>query len=217
MRGGPLPIAVIGLLTLGGAAPTDERSQVPPCSSDRTVPPSPGEVVRLLELHKDLNPENVLVVYTYADSRCRLIGSVEESERLVDMYWRMNARSPEECYKPTHPMIKSETLQSLAVRSLSADRKSFRIEITQLDQVENDLPTREVEILLERAGSVCKAEVRLPLESRDGAVMRLQQINAKGEYELGIPRRALKELELVGIDGQNRRIRRIYRSRESGQ
>jgi hypothetical protein len=199
------------LILASAAVSVDERTRVPPCSPDEPVPPSPGSVVRLFELHKDHNPQNVLVVYTYADPRCRLIGSSAEKQRLVDMYWRMNARSSRECYKPTHPRIKSETLETLRVTSLSADRRSLRLDITPLDRLEHDLPTREAEIALEPGNGSCKAEVRLPLES--GAVMRIREINARGEPPMGVPVRRIEGLELVGLDDEDRAIRRVYRSK----
>src|SRR5262245_43367317 len=113
---------LLAWLFLASGALTDERLRLPPCSREMVPPPSPGRVVRLFELHKDYHPQNVLVIYTYADSRCRVVGSARNKSRLVDMYWRMSAGSSDECYKPTHPRIKSETLESLDVRSVSADR-----------------------------------------------------------------------------------------------
>jgi len=191
----------------------DERTQLPPCSADRTAPRPPGAVVRLFELHKDHNPQNVLVVHTYADSRCRAIGDLAHKELLVDMYWQMDAGSPGACYKPTDPRIKAETLKTLDVTSLSADRTKFTIDITPLDRLEHDLPTREAEINLRRSASGCEAEARLPLDARAGSVLRLFEINAKGEYVLGVPRIGVQSLELVGRDEHGQSVRRVYRSR----
>jgi hypothetical protein len=201
--------AALGLLLV--AAIADERTAVPPCSRDKEVPRPPGQVVRLFELHKNRNPENVLVIYTYADEACRLIGSGEHKERLVDMYWRMKARSPDECYKPTHPKIKSETLEALAVKSLSADRRTFVIDITPLDELDHDLPTREAQVTLRQAASGCEATVEIPLEP--GSVLRVQEIHARADAALALPRRSLDELELVGRDADGRPIRRVYHSR----
>jgi hypothetical protein len=170
--------------------------------------------VRLFELHKDRNPQNVLVIHTYADARCQLIGTPESKERLVDMYWRMDDGSPDECYKPTDPRIKSETLRSLDVKPLSADRRRFRIEITQLDQLDHDLPTRELEVTLERADAACRADARLPLDSAAATVLHLRRINARGEYALGVPLRTVEELELVGVDGDGKPLGRRYHSQK---
>jgi hypothetical protein len=205
-----LRILALVLLFSVGAVPLDERRLIPVCAAEHTVPPAPGSVVRLFELHKDRNPQNVLVIHTYADARCRLIGSPGGDQRLVDMYWRMNAGSPAECYKPTHPTIKSETWKTLEVTSLSADRRELRIEITPLDQLEHDLPTREVEIALVPSDSGCSAEVRLPLGSR--ATMRLREIHAEASAQL-IPVRRIEALELVGLDERDRSIRRRYRAK----
>jgi hypothetical protein len=207
-------ILSLALLSVGGAV-VDERTQLPACSPERTPPRPPGAVLRLFELHKDRNPQNVLVIHTYADASCRLIGSVERKERLVDMYWRMDADAPGACYKPTDPRIKSETLRSLDVKSLSSDRRRFRLEITQLDQLDHDLPTRELEITLERTDSGCRAEARLPLDASGGAVLRLRKINARGEYALGVPLRTVEELELVGVDADGKPLRRRYHSQKA--
>jgi hypothetical protein len=207
-----IALAVL-LAAPAGAARVDERTQLPPCSDDKAVPRPPGEVVRLFELHKDRNPENVLVIHTYADSRCRLIGSMRDKERLIDMYWRMNDGSAKACYKPTHPKIKSETLKSLKVTSLSPDKKTFTIDITQLDQLQHDLPSSEVVVALAPAGSGCRAEARLPLASSGGKVLRIQEIEAKGKYEMGVPRRGVKEIELKGVDSAKKHVRVVYRSK----
>jgi hypothetical protein len=201
----------LACLVLASTGVLDQRTRLPPFSPAHDVPAPPGEVVRLFELHKDRNPQNVLVVYTYADSRCQLIGDHGEEDPLVDMYWRMNARSPDECYKPTHPRIKSETLESLRVTSISEDRHNLRLEIVPLDELEHDLPTREAEISLERAPEGCRAEVRLPLGA--GEWIRIREINARGQYRMGVPVRGVEDLELVGLDRHNRSIRRVYHSR----
>jgi len=207
-----IALAVL-LAAPAGAARVDERTQLPPCSDDKAVPRPPGEVVRLFELHKDRHPENVLVIHTYADSGCRLIGSMRDKERLIDMYWRMNDGSPKACYKPTHPKIKSETLKALKVTSLSPDQKTFTIDITELDQLQHDLPSSEAVVALARAGSGCRAEARLPLGSGGGKVLRIQEIEAKGKYELGVPRRGVKEIELKGVDSAKKHVRVVYRSK----
>ena len=204
---------LVAWLVLGGGALADERLQLPPCSRDIVVPPSPGRVIRLFELHKDYHPQNVLVVYTYADSRCRVVGSAQDKRKLVDMYWRMSAGSSDECYKPTDPRIKSETLDTLVVKSVSVNRERFRIDLTQLDQVRHDLPSREVEVVLRRSRSGCEADVRLLLGPSNGAVLHLREVDAKGEYSLGVPRRGIAELALVGVDEENRPICRVYRAK----
>ena len=203
-------LAAVLLFSVGAAVPLDERRRIPVCAAAQAVPPAPGGVVRLFELHKDRNPQNVLVIHTYADARCRLIGSPGGKQGLVDMYWRMNAGSPAECYKPTHPTIKSETWKTLEVTSLSTDRRQLRIEVTPLDQLEHDLPTREVEIALVSGDTGCSAEVRLPLGSR--ATMRLREIHAEASARV-IPVRRIEALELVGLDEHDRSIRRRYRSK----
>jgi hypothetical protein len=207
-------LALIACLLVGAARPADERTRLRPCSSDAGVPAPPGEVVRLFELHKDRNPQNVLVIHTYADADCRALGGAGDKRRLVDMYWRMNSGTPDECYKPTHPRIKQETLRNLAVRSLSPDRTRFALEIAPLDEVDHDIPDREAHIRLHQSRGGCRAEVRVRLGS--GEVLRLEEIRAKGEYALGIPQRGVEQLELVGLDPHNRRIHRVYRARGDG-
>lgn len=205
---------LLGLLVLlapFGRAAADERAALRPCSKAQAAPAPPGEVVRLFELRKDRNPENVLVIHTYADSRCRLIGSMKDKGRLIDMYWRMRAGSPDECYKPTHPAIKSVTLKTLEVKSLSPDRTKLSIDIPLLDRVRHDLPSREAEVALAPAGFGCAASVDLPLgPDMNAAVLRIQAIAAKGRYWRGIPRKAVEELELKGVDASGRPVRAVF-------
>src|SRR5581483_9713160 len=207
-----IALAVL-LAAPAGAAPVDERTRLRPCSDDKAVPRPPGEVVRLFELHKDRHPENVLVIHTYADSGCRLIGSMRDKGRLIDMYWRMHDGSPKECYKPTHPKIKSETLKALEVKSMSPDKRKFTIDITQLDQLKHDSASSEAVVALAPAGAGCLAEARLPFGSGGGKVLRIQEIDAKGKYELGVPRRGVKEIKLKGVDSAKKPVRLVYRSK----
>lgn len=204
----------IALLVLPASlvlASTDERRTLPPCSPAHSAPTPPGEVVRLFELHKDRHPENILVVHTYADAACRLIGSMKEKGRLVDMYWRMNAGTAAECYKPTHPMIKFTTLKTLKVTALSPDKAKLKIDITLLDRLRHDLPTREAEVALASAGGSCTAEVVLPLGRAERAArLRIQEISAKGKYRMGVPHKALDRLALKGVDAAGKPLRVVF-------
>ena len=185
---------------------------LPPCSKSQAAPAA--GLVPLFELHKDRNPENVIVVHTYADTSCRLAASIEDKRKLVDMYWRMNAGTPRECWKPVNPEIKSETLKSLEVQSLAPDRRTLRIDIKALDRVHSDLPSRVAEVALTATGSRCAAAVRLPLgPAEHGAVLRIREIRAKGTYRLGVPRKALSELELSGVDAHERPVRAVFRGK----
>ncbi len=204
-------LALFVMLAVPCAAAPDERAQLKPCSEEKKVPKAPGEVVRLFELHKDKNPDNVLVIHTYADDSCKLVGSMDKKSQLVDMYWRMNDGKPDECYKPTHSKIKSETLKTLDVKSLSADKKKLVIDITQLDQLQHDLPSRNAEITVSKKGDGCGAEAKLPLAG--GSAMSLQELNAKGKYRMGIPKREIKSLELKGVDTAGKPVQRLYKEK----
>lgn len=206
--------AVLLVLSAGALAPADERAALPPCAADRPVPPPPGRVVRLFELHKDHNPENVLVVHTYADARCRLVGGMKDKGVLVDMYWRMKDGSPDRCYKPAHPRIKSETLETLDVKALSADKKALTIDVAPLDGLAHDLPSREMRVSLVPTGSGCAAEARLALGAPGGAVLLVRELKAKGKYRLGVPTRGVSELELKGVDAAGKALSRVYRSKQ---
>lgn len=201
-EGMKITLALLLLPLAALAAPRDERREIPPCSKEYKVPKAPGEVVRLLELHKDKNPQNVLIVHTYADSSCRLAGSTEDKASLVDMYWRMNAGTDKECYKPTHPKIKSETWKTLEVKGVTPDHAGLKIDITQLEKLEHDLPTSVAEVGLEKGGEGCTAEVVLPMGAKEGGgVLRIDRIDAEGKYTMGVPRREVESLWLKGHAG----------------
>jgi hypothetical protein len=189
------------------AAPRDERAALKPCSEDYKIPKAPGDVVRLFELRKDKNPQNVLVVHTYADSSCKLVGDVDDKGSLVDMYWRMNSGTDKECYKPTHPRIKSETWKTLDVKGLTPGNAGLRIDLTQLDKLEHDLPTSEAEVGLSKGADGCDAVVALPMGEKDGGgILRIEEMSAVGKYRMGVPRRDIESLELKGesADGEPR-------------
>lgn len=194
-----------------GAVDVDERNNLPPCAENGSPPAAPGRVVRLFELRKDRNPENVLVMFTYADSSCRFIGDIHKKDQLIDMYWRINADSPEQCYKPTHPKIKSETLKTLKATALSPDKTKIKIDMTQLDQLQHDLRSREVEVELSPASSGCQAKTSLQLgPSGKNKIIYISELIAKGKYVMNIPKRSIKQLEVKGSDGKKNSIRAVF-------
>ncbi|UPT74675.1 MAG: hypothetical protein M0D55_02815 [Elusimicrobiota bacterium] len=208
-----IPALLLSALA-ASAAPRDERAALKPCSADYKIPEAPGEVVRLFELHKDKNPQNVLIVHTYADSSCKLVGDVKDKGSLVDMYWRMNSGTDKECYKPTHPRIKSETWKSLEVKGMTPDNAGLKIDLTQLDMLEHDLPTREAEVGLTKDADGCDATVVLPMgEKGGGGVLRIEEMSAKGKYRMGVPRREIESLELKGVDAANRPKSVVYKEK----
>lgn len=205
---------VLALLILfvipGSSEPADERAALRPCADTKPVPSPPGAVVRLFELRKDRNPENVLVVHTYVDPACRFVADVKDKARLLDMYWRMDAGSPSECYKPTHSKIKSETRKAVTVKALSPDKTRAEVDISrQLDRFEHDLLPREAEVVLVRSPSGCSAEARLKLAT--GAVLRVREVGGKGKQAFGMRFLGVAEVEFKGEDAAGKPVRRVYR------
>lgn len=194
----------------GSSEPADERTALRPCADAKPVPAPPGAVVRLFELRKDRNPENVLVVHTYVDTACRFVADVKDKSRLLDMYWRMDAGSPSECYKPTHPKIKSETRKAVTVKALSADKSRADVDISRpLERFEHDLLPREAEVVLVRSPSGCTAEARLKLAT--GEALRIREVGGKGKQAFGMRFLGVAEVEFKGEDAAGKPVRRVYR------
>ena len=202
-----LPLLVIALAA-------SARAATPKCSGAGEMPAAHGHAVRLFEVRKDKNPQNVLVLETYADDSCRLVGGAKDKSELIGMHWRMAAGTAQECVKPTHPRIQSETLKTLKVTSLSSDRRTLKIDITQLDKLKHDLPSREAEVTLSGTGGRCAATVAMPLgKAEGGGTLKLTGLDAKGKYRMGVPRKEVKELALVGTDSSGKARRVVYRGK----
>ncbi len=157
--------------------------------------------VRLFTVEKSKNPQNILVVYTQADSQCRIEPVVSGGKPyLFDFYWLMDGTR----YKPTHPLIKKYARRRFVAQKRFQNHDGFRVRLADLKELDHDLPSEMVTVTLHRSSQDgCDARVLLPLgPSAGGRTLEIQSIYSKARTFLGIPI-GVHYIELRGRDADN--------------
>jgi hypothetical protein len=166
------------------------------------IPMGPAfQEVRLFVVEKSKNPQNILVVYTQADSQCRVEPVASGSKSyLFDFYWLMGGTR----YKPTHPLIKLYARRRFVAQKRFENHKGFKVRLADLKELDHDLPSDMVTVTLYRnSKDGCNARVLIPLgPSAEGRTLEIQSIYSKARTLLGIPI-GVRYVELKGRDADN--------------
>ncbi|MGZ5280451.1 MAG: hypothetical protein ACXWC9_10935 [Pseudobdellovibrionaceae bacterium] len=101
-----------------------------------------GPHYQILIYEKNVNPENIMIVYGMLDSECR-IQPVSDG-KLFDVYWRKNR----EDYKPVNFLFKKGISKRTKVEVKSQD--SFDIFVFDLKELETDLQNLRVTVQAEK-------------------------------------------------------------------
>ena len=163
----------------------------------------------LFTLEKNYHPENKVIVHTQTDQDCRFTVSTKNTERnYVDFYWSMNNGSE---IKDIHPMIRSEIKNRVDFLGMNDRLDSFKVKLSDLSELNHDLPNSQIEVTSEMAQGVCRVRSIVPL----GGSSRYRKIDLKRTFcevsknFLGIPNGCMA-LQLEGKDiatGENVRVR----------
>jgi hypothetical protein len=142
-------------------------SQISP-AAEINLPPI-GIHQKLLTFEKSINPENIMVIYTKLDEKCRLETDPSERDQPVfDFYWLMDGKN----YKPVHPMIKSGIRDRLEFEAdaIPANRQnSFYVKVNDLKEMEHDLTDTRLHIVTKAAeANKCDADAFMTLGASDG-------------------------------------------------
>lgn len=148
--------------------------------------------VQLFLMEKSHNQENIMVIHTQVNDDCQFVG-----ERLIDYYWMMDGKKE----KRVHSMIKYKIRERLKFDSLAGDKRSFKVQMTDLSEVKHDLEDINIKIISDKSDGSCRVHAILKLgPSKDYKEMILDRTYCEVKKNLvGIPT-GCKNLELIGKD-----------------
>ncbi len=71
------------------------------------------------------------------DGSCSFVPDpLDAGKPLIDFYWLMDRKNR----KTPHPFIKKEVRERLVFESFAADKRSFRVKLSDLKELDHDLP-----------------------------------------------------------------------------
>jgi hypothetical protein len=105
--------------------------------------PEIGRHFPLFTFEKNENPQNIMVIYVKLDDEGRLVQDPKRPRQpLIGFYWLMNR----EKYKPVHPLIVHGIRERLHFVSEASDRRSFRIRLSDLDDLKQDMKSTDIDV-----------------------------------------------------------------------
>ncbi len=133
----------------------------------------------ILTVAKNVNPQNLMVVYTKADANGRFLKNPADGNRPVfDFYWLMDGKS----YKPVNALIKNEIGKRLECQPAPASNESqFSVHVNDLKEVNSDIREPKMDVYSQRSGDTRKIEAQMTLGPSDGNMrIKLSSIYTEG-------------------------------------
>ena len=114
-----------------------------------------GSHFPIFRFEKSVHPENVLVVYVKTSKSCDFIGDKD----FVNFYWLMNGSS----YKRVNSLIESRIRAHLSL--IAATHGSFKMKLTDPDELKSDLKSVEIEVKATAGPGSCEIKTIAHLKS----------------------------------------------------
>ncbi len=135
--------------------------------------PEIGPHKRIIQIEKNQNPENILIVYTKLNEHCNFV-SVLNDTPVFDYYWLMNGIS----YKPLNFTLKSEIEKriTLNVPPEFFRERIFYVSLNDLHAVHHDIPNPRLEVTSKFENNECKVVSTMQLGPSDNSIKI--QVNA---------------------------------------
>jgi hypothetical protein len=176
--------------------------------------PEVGVHQPILTVAKNVNPQNLMVVYTKLDASGRFLADPADRERPVfNFYWLMNGKN----YKPVNRLIKSEIRGRFECQSSPSDRAThFVIIVNDLKEVNSDLKEPKVDVYASGSGGARDVEAQMTLGPSDGNMsIKLSSIYTEGRaLPPAVYAVTLKGEEIVNGKLTGKQVVRKYEARK---
>ena len=133
----------------------------------------------ILVLEKNVNPQNLMVVYTKVDANGRFLTDDAGRNRPVfDFYWLMDGKN----YKPVNRLIKREIGKRFEWQfSRTNPLTHFIVNLNDLKEVDSDIKNPKIDVYASRGGGACGVEAQMSLGPSDGNMrIKLTSIYTEG-------------------------------------
>ncbi len=139
--------------------------------------PEIGEHLPVLTVEKNVNPQNVLVVYTKADEQCRFeTNPANRDQPVFDFYWLMDRQN----YKPVNGLIKREIAKRFVFQP-PFTAQQFQIMVTDLKEMDTDIVNPTMDVYMGGQPGACTTHAEMNLGPSNGNVrIRLESIYTEG-------------------------------------
>lgn len=172
--------------------------------------PEIGAHQPILTVEKNVNPQNVMVVYTKADASGRFLADPGDRTRpMIDFYWLMDGTK----YKPVNVLIKSEIRKRFDGEWNSGGQTTqFTVNINDLKEVNTDIKDPKMDVYVTSAGGVSSAVAQMTLGPSDGNMrIKLTSIYTEGsKFPPAVYSVTLKGEEIVNGVPTGKKVARKY-------
>lgn len=126
--------------------------------------PAVGPHFPILVVEKNINPQNIMTVYTKLDANCTL-ETTAENQPVLGFYWLIDKVQ----FKPVHPLIRTEVEKRLELVANTHVQQSptFSVLINDLKELDHDLKEARITVQSRRAHGQCAVEGLLTLGPSD--------------------------------------------------
>jgi len=175
--------------------------------------PEVGAHQPILIVGKNVNPQNLMVVYTKVDANGRFLANPTNRERPVfDFYWLMDGKD----YKPVNGMIKNEIGRRFECQLSPSDRAThFVINVNDLKEVNSDIKEPKLDVYANGSGGARDVEAQISLGPSDGNMrIKLSSIYTEGRaFPPAVYSVTLKGEEIVNGKPTGKKVARKYEAK----
>jgi len=176
--------------------------------------PEMGAHQPILTVGKNVNPQNLMVVYTKLDGNGRFLTNPADRDRpLFDFYWLMDGKN----YKPVNGLIKNEISKRLECQSGPGDRAThFVINVNDLKEVNSDIKEPKVDVYASGSDGARDVEAQMNLGPSDGNMrIKLSSIYTEGRaFPPAVYSVTLKGEEIVNGKLTGNKVARRYEAKK---
>ena len=168
----------------------------------------------ILVVGKNVNPQNLMVIYTKVDAKGRFLANSADQDRPVfDFYWLMDGKD----YKPVNGLIKNEIRRRFECQLSPGDRAThFVINVNDLKEVNSDIKEPKVDVYATGSGDAQDVEAQITLGPSDGNMrIRLSSIYTEGRaFPPAVYSVTLKGEKIVNGKLTGKKVARKYEAKK---
>jgi hypothetical protein len=176
--------------------------------------PEVGTHQPILTVGKNVNPQNLMVIYTKVDANGRFLANPANREQPVfDFYWLMDGKN----YKPVNGMIKKEIGRRFECQLSPSDRAThFVINMNDLKEVNSDIKEPKLDVYANGSGGAGDVEAQMTLGPSDGNMrIKLSSIYTEGRaFPPAVYSVNLKGEEMVNGKSTGKKVARKYEAKK---
>jgi hypothetical protein len=179
-------------------------------SAEITSIPQIGPHHPIFILEKNVNPQNIMVIYTKEDANGHFLTDAADPTRpIFDFYWLMDGKN----YKPVNGMIKSEIGKRFEWQLSRTNPKThFIVNLNDLKEVDSDIKDPKIDVYASRSGGTRGAEAQMTLGPSNGNMrIKITSIYTEGRaFPPAVYCVALKGEEIVDGKLTGKKVTRRY-------